>query len=242
MKRLSILRHAKSSRDDRALADFDRPLNNRGWKAARRLGCEIKDRGMHFDLCVASTAARVRETLDGLFQGYGEPDFEVRFEPEIYDASLETLLDVVRGLPETSSAALLVGHNPGVHQLVLGLARHRRDGLRAPRRREISDGRAGDARAFGGALGRGEAGMWRDCRRDPAKGTRLVFERVREPVAKGDQLEHVDCASIGLDRLSNWHGFGISLRGDRWTHGFLAARRSCREAAFARRARYSLRC
>lgn len=131
MKRLSILRHAKSSWDNRALADFDRPLNNRGWKAARRLGCEIKDRGMHFDLCVASTAARVRETLDGLLEGYGEPDFEVRFEPEIYDASFETLLDVVRGFPETSSAALLVGHNPGVHQLVLGLARHRRDGLRA---------------------------------------------------------------------------------------------------------------
>ncbi len=86
MKRLTILRHAKSSWDDASLADFNRPLNDRGWKTARRLGRELKKRAVHFDLCVASTAARVRETLDGLVEGYGEPDFEIRFEPRIYDS------------------------------------------------------------------------------------------------------------------------------------------------------------
>ena len=130
MKRLAILRHAKSSWDDAGLADFDRPLNDRGWKAARRVGRELKQRGVRFDLCVASGAARVRETLDGLVEGYGEPDFEIRFEPRIYEASLATLLDIVRGLPESSNAPLLVGHNPGLQQLVLELADDDTKGLR----------------------------------------------------------------------------------------------------------------
>ena len=122
MKRLSILRHAKSSWDDPNLADFNRPLNERGWKAARRMGRELKHRGMKFDLCVASTAARVRETLDGLIETYGDPDFEIRFEPRIYEATTATLMDVVRGLPENSSAPLLVGHNPGLQRLILELS------------------------------------------------------------------------------------------------------------------------
>jgi len=130
MKRLTILRHAKSSWDDAGLADFDRPLNDRGWKAARRVGRELKQRKFHFDLCVASTAARVRETLDGLVEGYGQPDFEIRFEPRIYESSLPTLTDIVRGLPDSSHAALLVGHNPGLHQLVLELAEDDAKGLR----------------------------------------------------------------------------------------------------------------
>jgi phosphohistidine phosphatase len=122
MKRLAILRHAKSSWEEASVADFNRPLNDRGWKAARRVGRELKRREMHFDLCVASTAARVRETLDGLIEGYGTPNFEIRFEPRIYEASLATLLEIVRGFEDSYSALLLVGHNPGLHQLVLELA------------------------------------------------------------------------------------------------------------------------
>src|SRR5437868_11057004 len=85
MKRLAILRHAKSSWDDPSLDDFDRPLNERGWKAARRMGRELEDRGMRFDLVLASMAARVRETIDGV-QKY---DFAapIRFEPQLYGAS-----------------------------------------------------------------------------------------------------------------------------------------------------------
>ncbi|HLO21738.1 MAG TPA: histidine phosphatase family protein [Sphingomicrobium sp.] len=130
MKRLTILRHAKSSWDDASLDDFNRPLNARGWKDARRVGKDLKRRGVHFDLCVASTAARVRETLDGLVEGYGKLDFEIRFEPRIYEASLATLLEVVRGLEDSSNAPLLVGHNPGLQQLVLELARDDAKGLR----------------------------------------------------------------------------------------------------------------
>lgn len=123
MKRLTALRHAKSSWDNAALGDFDRPLNARGWKAARRMGRELRARGMRFDFALASPAARVRETLDALADGYGEFDFPVRFEKRIYEASVATLLELVRGLPTKSSAALLVGHNLGLERLVVDLTR-----------------------------------------------------------------------------------------------------------------------
>lgn len=122
MKRLTILRHAKSSLGDANLDDFNRSLNEVGWKAARRMGLELKRRGIRFDYCIASSAARVRETLDGLVEGLGQPDFEMRFEPMIYEATVATLLDIVRGLPPNVKAPLLVGHNPGLQGLIVQLA------------------------------------------------------------------------------------------------------------------------
>ena len=121
MKRLTVLRHAKSSWDDPSIDDFDRPLNSRGWKAARRMGRELKHRRAHFDVCLASPAARVRETLDALAEGYGELDFEVRFESAIYEASAAALLNLVSRLPQEARSALLVGHNPGLERLIVEL-------------------------------------------------------------------------------------------------------------------------
>jgi phosphohistidine phosphatase len=122
MKRLTILRHAKSSWDQPDGKDFDRPLNDRGWTAARRMGRELKRRHVTFDLVLASMAARVRETLDGLREEF-EIKAPVRFEPEIYHASEAALLALVRALPDTVEAPLLVGHNPGLQELILGLTR-----------------------------------------------------------------------------------------------------------------------
>jgi phosphohistidine phosphatase len=122
MKRLTVLRHAKSSWDDPSLDDFNRPLNERGWKAARRIGHALKERKMQFDFALASPAARVRETIDGLIEGYGQPEFEIRFEPRIYDASVGTLLDLIHALPDTVSAPLMIGHNPGFERLIVDLA------------------------------------------------------------------------------------------------------------------------
>lgn len=130
MKRLTVLRHAKSSWADPDPDDFNRPLNERGWKAARRIGKEMKRRHMSFDLGLASPAARVRETIDGLTETYGEPSFPIRFEPRIYMASLEVLCDLVRSLPADVEDALIVGHNPGLERLVSELTRDDAAGLR----------------------------------------------------------------------------------------------------------------
>lgn len=130
MKKLSVLRHAKSSWKEKDLGDFNRPLNDRGWKDALRIGREMKRRGMHFDLVVASTAARVRETIDGIEEKF-QFRAAVRFEPQLYLAGLDTLLSVVQGLPDEVNAALLVGHNPGVWELLLALTGEDHRGLRA---------------------------------------------------------------------------------------------------------------
>jgi len=128
MKRLTILRHAKSSWDEPGVEDFNRPLYDRGWKAARRMGRELESRGIDFDLVIASPAARVRETIDGLKEKM-KLNVEIRFEQRMYLASEKMLLHIVQEIPESSDAPLLVGHNPGLHQLVVELTRPDSHGL-----------------------------------------------------------------------------------------------------------------
>jgi phosphohistidine phosphatase len=120
MKHLTVLRHAKSSWDDPDVEDFDRPLNKRGRKAAVLVGSELKRRNVRFDFVVASPAARVRETLEGLFEGYGET-LDVSFDERIYETSEATLLEIVQGLPASSNSPLIVGHNPALERLVVEL-------------------------------------------------------------------------------------------------------------------------
>ena len=129
MMKLAVLRHAKSSWDDPSLEDHNRPLNLAGWKAAKRIGRELKLRKMHFDLVLASTAARVRETIDGVEENY-DFDSKIGFDPIIYLASETTLLALVRGLRADVHNPLLVGHNPGLERLLLILTRDDEHGLR----------------------------------------------------------------------------------------------------------------
>ncbi|HEY6048001.1 MAG TPA: histidine phosphatase family protein [Sphingomicrobium sp.] len=129
MTLLTIMRHAKSSWDDANATDFERPLNERGRKAAERMGRELRSRRFRFDQVIASPAVRVRETVKMLAEGYGEP-LDVRFEPQLYGASLGDLLHLVRSIPSAVHAPLLVGHNPGLHELVLALSNDKADDLR----------------------------------------------------------------------------------------------------------------
>ena len=129
MMKLAVLRHAKSSWDDPYLDDHNRPLNRAGWKAARRMGRELNLRKMHFDLVLASTAARVRETIDGVEEEY-DFDSKVNFDPTIYLASETILLSLVRALPADVHCPLIVGHNPGLERLLLILTRDDERGLR----------------------------------------------------------------------------------------------------------------
>jgi phosphohistidine phosphatase len=119
---IAIMRHAKSDWGQPGVADFDRPLNERGRKAAKRVGRELRARKVRFDRVFASPAARVRETLAELAKGYGEA-LDPHFERRIYEAGIDALFELVRTIPEQVHAPLLVGHNPGLHQLVMRLAR-----------------------------------------------------------------------------------------------------------------------
>lgn len=120
MKTLTLLRHAKSGWDDPVSRDFDRPLNAKGKRAAQTIGRHMRDLDLAFDHVVASPAIRVGETLDAIEAGYGRKLGPV-WERRIYLASAATLLDVVHELPDTAGRVLMVGHNPGLEDLVLML-------------------------------------------------------------------------------------------------------------------------
>lgn len=121
MKTLTLLRHAKSSWGDPAQRDFDRPLNARGLKAARAMGRELVRRGIAFDLVLASPAARVVGTIASL--GEGGCPIEAGYDVRIYLAPARTLIGIVRAADDSHDRLLIVGHNPGMEQLALLLAR-----------------------------------------------------------------------------------------------------------------------
>jgi len=121
MKTLSLLRHAKSGWDDPSLSDFARPLNARGRGAARAMGRELRALGLGWDCVLASPAARVTETIDGLAESYG-PLAPV-YDERIYLAPLDTLLELVRATDDAHATLLIVGHNPGMERLALLLSR-----------------------------------------------------------------------------------------------------------------------
>jgi phosphohistidine phosphatase len=120
MKKLTLLRHAKSDWLDRSLRDFDRPLNARGQRGAKAMGIYASEKAMAFDAVVASPAVRVTETIDHFETAYGQslnPDWDRR----IYLASSVTLMDVLRGVDNAAEHVLMVGHNPGLEDLVFDL-------------------------------------------------------------------------------------------------------------------------
>ncbi len=126
MKTLTLLRHAKSGWDDTVARDFDRPLNAKGMRAARTMGRHMRAQGLTFDAVIASPAARVAETLNGVWDGYGEA-LAPNWDRRVYLASAATLLDLIREVPASADRLLLVGHNPGLEDLVLMLVPDRAD-------------------------------------------------------------------------------------------------------------------
>jgi phosphohistidine phosphatase len=120
VKRLFLLRHAKSSWDDPTFRDRERPLAPRGRKAAKRMGKWVKRHDVRPQLVVCSSAVRARQTLERVLPGLGDP--AVWIELTLYAAAGDTLLARVRSLPEEIDDAMLVGHNPGLMDLALLLA------------------------------------------------------------------------------------------------------------------------
>ena len=120
MKTLTLLRHAKSSWDDPVSRDFDRPLNAKGRRAAAMIGRHMKSLDLDFDHVLASPAIRVMETLDEVWGGYGRR-LEPIWDTALYLASAASLLDRVQTLPDDRGHVLMVGHNPGLEDLVLDL-------------------------------------------------------------------------------------------------------------------------
>jgi phosphohistidine phosphatase len=117
MLTLYLLRHAKSSWDDESQQDFERPLANRGRKAAAHLGQFIQEEGIDFDLVLVSSAVRTRETIE-LIKERAKLRGEIRYDERIYEATVSQLLEIISQIDNDSENVLLVGHNPGLEGLL----------------------------------------------------------------------------------------------------------------------------
>lgn len=115
------MRHAKSSWDDAALSDAERPLAPRGVKAARRIAGYLRSGGILPELVLCSSARRTRETLALLEPALG-PDVAVEVEDELYGAGGSDLIERLRRVDPDVGSAMLIGHNPGLQDLAIELA------------------------------------------------------------------------------------------------------------------------
>ena len=129
MRRLILLRHAKSDRPA-GVADHGRPLNDRGRRAAPAVGTRLAEEGVRPDLALVSTAQRTRETWEAMAAMLGDP--EIRWQREIYEASAHQILTVIQSAPDSAATVIVVGHNPGLGDLASDLAG---EGPRAVRNR-----------------------------------------------------------------------------------------------------------
>jgi phosphohistidine phosphatase len=114
MRRLLLLRHAKSDRSP-GLADDQRPLNERGERASRLMGDYIAHHALLPELVLCSTAQRTRETLAGLAKQW-PADVPSVFEERLYMASPKVILSAIRDQKAQVHTLLLIGHNPGLHE------------------------------------------------------------------------------------------------------------------------------
>lgn len=118
MKTLLLLRHAKSSWDNAQLTDHDRPLNERGKTDAPRIGKVIRDQKLVPDLILSSTAERALETAEAVAFACNY-DRELVLSRELYHAPPQQYVQLLVGLGDELERVMVVGHNPGIEELVV---------------------------------------------------------------------------------------------------------------------------
>ena len=118
--RLLVLRHAKSEKAEPGLSDRERTLNARGQADAATMGAYIARHGLAPDLALVSSARRTRETWARVAAALAEPPAP-RYEQRLYNARADAILAVIRELRDSAHSVLLIGHNPGLHDLARSL-------------------------------------------------------------------------------------------------------------------------
>ncbi len=122
MKRLLILRHAKSDWGDSSLDDWQRPLSGRGINDAPRVGEMLRERSSIPDLIITSDAIRARSTAEAAAEAAGYTG-EILLEPDLYLATPDAIVDVLNSVADDSAGAvMIVGHNPGLEGLIAQLS------------------------------------------------------------------------------------------------------------------------
>jgi len=121
MKKLYIIRHAKSSWSDEKLDDFERPLNKRGKENAPMMGARLGERGVMPDIIISSPAKRAKTTAEIIAKEIGYKK-KILFDENIYEASVDKLSKILRMIDDKNRTVFLVGHNPSLNELAYKLA------------------------------------------------------------------------------------------------------------------------
>jgi phosphohistidine phosphatase len=116
MRRLMLLRHAKSDWSVGGQRDHDRALASRGREAAPLVGAYMAQHGLRPDKVLVSTARRARETWSLVAAAFGK-DLDVSFDDRLYEANPKALLIPLRAADAAAHSLLMVGHNPGIQEL-----------------------------------------------------------------------------------------------------------------------------
>ncbi len=114
MKTIYLARHAKSFWGDQSIPDFDRPLNKRGKRDAPFMGVVLKDKKVKVDLIVSSPAKRTKKTAIEIADKIGYPGKKILYNEELYEASVNTIIKILKKLDEGNNSVILFGHNPGL--------------------------------------------------------------------------------------------------------------------------------
>jgi phosphohistidine phosphatase len=136
MHQLHLLRHAKSGWDE-AVEDHERKLSRRGREAARRVGESLPAALGAIDLVLCSTSMRTRETAKLVLAGFAPPP-RILYEEALYLAGHAALMSRLRQLDESAGTVMVIGHNPGLHELTLTLTLAAPD---SPRYRALAAGK-----------------------------------------------------------------------------------------------------
>jgi phosphohistidine phosphatase len=129
MKRLVLVRHAKSSWDDPSLSDFDRPLNDRGKKDAPEMAKRLSDKKMKIDRFVSSPAKRARQTCKYFAKEFDVKKKNVVLEPRLYDATEGNFYEVVKSFKDKWDSVAIFSHNPGITSFANSLTKTRVDDM-----------------------------------------------------------------------------------------------------------------
>ena len=117
MKKLVLIRHAKSEWANVVVKDFDRSLNTRGFSDAPKMGLQLKSLTNKPDLVISSPAERAKLTAQLVLEQM-DYDFDaVQWDEEVYEASARTLMNVINAIPDEYETVWMFGHNPGFSYL-----------------------------------------------------------------------------------------------------------------------------
>jgi len=114
MKKIILVRHAKSYWGNQSLSDFDRPLNKRGKSDAPFMGKILKEKSVKPDLIISSPARRAKKTAMVIADKIGYPEKKIIFDEELYEATSNNILKVLKLVDEVYQTVILFGHNPGL--------------------------------------------------------------------------------------------------------------------------------